>query len=110
MRGFFLALAVAALNGMLCLNPEAARAQATDPFIGEIEAFGFNFCPRGWAPLNGQLLSISQNTALFALLGTTYGANGTTNFALPTAKPVFTATEAPFTQCIALFGVFPSRD
>ena len=44
---------------------------------------GFNFAPQGWAFCNGQLLSISQNTALFSLLGTTYGGNGTTNFALP---------------------------
>ena len=110
MRCFSRALVVAVVSGMLCVNPVVARAQATDPFLGEIQAFGFNFCPHGWAPLNGQLLSISENTALFALLGTTYGGNGTTNFALPTAKPVFTATGAPFTQCIAMFGVFPSRN
>jgi len=54
-----------------------------DPFIGQIQAFGFNFAPRGWAVCNGQLLPISQNQALFSLLGTTYGGNGTTNFALP---------------------------
>ena len=56
---------------------------AIDPFIGEIIMFGGNFAPRGWAFCNGQLLSISQNTALFALLGTTYGGNGQTTFALP---------------------------
>jgi microcystin-dependent protein len=55
----------------------------SDPFIGEMRAFGFNFAPRGWALCAGQLLQISQNSALFALLGTTYGGNGTTNFALP---------------------------
>ena len=55
----------------------------SDPFIGEIRSFGFNFAPRGWAFCAGQLLSISQNTALFSLLGTTYGGNGTTTFALP---------------------------
>jgi microcystin-dependent protein len=53
------------------------------PFIGEIRIFAFNFAPSGWAMCNGQLLSISQNTALFALLGTTYGGNGQTTFALP---------------------------
>jgi len=53
------------------------------PFLGEIRNFGFNFAPRGWAQCNGQLLAISTNTALFSLLGTTYGGNGTTNFALP---------------------------
>jgi microcystin-dependent protein len=56
---------------------------ATSPFIGEVRPFGFNFNPRGWAFCQGQLLSISQNTALFALLGTTYGGDGRTNFALP---------------------------
>lgn len=54
-----------------------------DPFIGEIRAFGFYFPPRGWALCNGALLSISQNTALFALIGTQFGGNGTSNFALP---------------------------
>jgi microcystin-dependent protein len=54
-----------------------------DPFLGEIRMFGFNFAPSGWAMCNGQLLSISQNTALFSLLGTFYGGNGVTTFALP---------------------------
>ncbi|MBX2928522.1 MAG: phage tail protein [Saprospiraceae bacterium] len=54
-----------------------------EPFIGQIQAFGFNFAPRGWATCDGQLLSIAQYQALFSLLGTTYGGNGTTNFALP---------------------------
>lgn len=55
----------------------------SSPFIAEIRMFGFNFAPRGWAFCNGQLLPIAQNTALFSLLGTTYGGNGTTNFGLP---------------------------
>ncbi|HEY1325790.1 MAG TPA: tail fiber protein [Casimicrobiaceae bacterium] len=55
----------------------------SSPFLGEIRMFGFNFPPRGWAYCNGQLLPISQNTALFALLGTMYGGNGVSNFALP---------------------------
>lgn len=54
-----------------------------DPFVAEIRIFPFNFTPRGWAWCNGQLLPLSQNTALFSLLGTTYGGNGTSNFALP---------------------------
>ncbi len=54
-----------------------------DPFIGEIMMAGFNFPPRGWAVCDGQILPIQQNTALFSLLGTTYGGNGTTTFALP---------------------------
>jgi microcystin-dependent protein len=54
-----------------------------EPFLGEIRMFGFNFAPQGWAMCNGQLLPINQNTALFSLLGTTYGGNGTTTFQLP---------------------------
>src|ERR1700750_807966 len=54
-----------------------------DPFVAEIRIFPFNFAPRGWAFCNGQLLPISQNTALFSLLGTTYGGDGKSNFALP---------------------------
>ena len=54
-----------------------------DPFVAEIRIFGFTFAPRGWAFCNGQLLPLSQNTALFSLLGTTYGGDGRSNFALP---------------------------
>ena len=61
----------------------SAPAQAREPFIGEIMQFGATFCPRGWARTDGQLLSISQNSALFSLLGTTYGGDGRTTFALP---------------------------
>lgn len=56
---------------------------STEPFIGEVKLFGFNFAPKGYATCQGQILSIAQNTALFSLLGTTYGGNGTTTFALP---------------------------
>src|SRR5687767_4581472 len=55
----------------------------SDPFVAEIRMFGFNFPPTGWAFCNGQLLPISQNTALFSLLGTTYGGDGKSTFALP---------------------------
>lgn len=54
-----------------------------DPFIGELKLVPYNFPPRGWAFCQGQILSIAQNTALFSLLGTMYGGNGTTTFALP---------------------------
>ena len=53
------------------------------PYLGQISVFGFNFAPQGWAMCNGQILPINQNAALFALLGTTYGGNGTSTFALP---------------------------
>jgi len=55
----------------------------SNPFVAEIRIFTGNFAPKGWAECDGQLLPISQNTALFSLLGTTYGGNGTSNFALP---------------------------
>lgn len=55
----------------------------SDPFVAEIRMAGFNFAPTGWAMANGQILSLSQNTALFSLLGTLYGGNGQSNFALP---------------------------
>ncbi len=54
-----------------------------DPFIGQIQPFGFNFAPRGWATCDGQLLAINQNQSLYSLLGTTYGGDGRTSFALP---------------------------
>ncbi len=55
----------------------------SEPFIAEVRIFPYNFAPRGWAACNGQMLPIAQNQALFALLGTTYGGNGQTTFALP---------------------------
>src|SRR5437868_4603257 len=55
----------------------------SSPFVAEIRIYAFNFAPTGWAFCDGQLLPISQNTALFSLLGTTYGGNGTNNFGLP---------------------------
>ena len=55
----------------------------SSPFIGQIIETGFNFAPRNWATCDGQIMSIAQNTALFSLLGTTYGGNGQTTFALP---------------------------
>lgn len=55
----------------------------SDPFLAEIRMFPLNFAPKGWAVCDGQLLSISQNTALFSLLGTVYGGDGTSTFALP---------------------------
>ena len=75
-----------ALAGVVALATTALwspPASASEPFLGTIQAFGFNFPPRGWATCDGQLLPISQNTALFSLLGTMYGGNGQTTFALP---------------------------
>lgn len=67
----------------------------SSPFLGELRLMSFNFAPKGWAFCDGQLLAISQNQALFALLGTTYGGNGQTTFALPDLRgraPMHAAT------------------
>ena len=74
-----IALVILALAGAQAL-PAAAQIE---PFIGQTMCAGFNFAPRGWMEMNGQILSIAQNTALFSLLGTMYGGNGQTTFALP---------------------------
>ena len=80
----------------------------SEPFIGEIRIVGFNFAPRGWAQCNGQILPIAQNTALFSLLGTIYGGNGQTTFALPDMRSrcprprgAGTGTVAPTTKARA---------
>lgn len=76
-------LAVPLLAGVsLSTTAKPAHAQA-DPFLGQMMTVGFNFCPRGWALAEGQLLPISQNTALFSLLGCTYGGDCRTTFGLP---------------------------
>jgi microcystin-dependent protein len=61
----------------------------SDPYVGEIRTVGFNFAPYGWAMCSGQIIPIAQNTALFSLIGTLYGGNGTTTFALPNLNGSF---------------------
>ena len=71
------------------------------PFLAEMRIMSFNFAPKGWATCNGQLLPINQNQALFSLLGTTYGGNGQTNFALPNMQgrvPTYVGGSAALTQ------------
>lgn len=67
----------------------ARTASAQDQYIGEIRIVGFNFAPVGWALCQGQLMAINENTALFSLLGTQYGGNGTTTFGLPNLQGRF---------------------
>lgn len=72
----------------------------SEPFLGEIRPFAFNFAPQGWAQCAGQLLPIAQNTALFAILGTTYGGDGRVTFALPDLRdrlPIHAGTGAGLT-------------
>jgi microcystin-dependent protein len=71
------------MNYCIALQGIFPSRSGIEQFVGEICLFGFNFAPKGWATCDGQLLNIAQNTALFALLGTQYGGNGTTTFALP---------------------------
>ena len=75
-----------------------------DPFVAEIRIFPFNFAPKGWAWCDGQLLPLSQNTALFSLLGTTYGGNGQWNFALPDLRSI---TPNGMTYSICTEGSWP---
>ena len=88
------------------------KSYASEVYMGEIHLFSFDFAPRGWAKCEGQLIPIQQNTALFSLIGTTFGGNGTTNFALPdlrTAAVQFENSPQPMCYYIALSGLFPSR-
>jgi microcystin-dependent protein len=84
-----------------------ARAQAVSPFVGEIETFSFSFCPNGWLPTNGQLVSTTTYNVLFNLIGTKYGGDGVTTFALPNTRVVQTVNKVKLTQCISYLGVFP---
>jgi microcystin-dependent protein len=102
MKRIILAFAVlAGLSG-------SASAQV-QPFWGQVMIFAGNYCPIGWSTMQGQLLSIAQNAGLFAVMGTTYGGDGRTTFALPTALPITTQSGVTLMQCIALVGSFPSR-
>ena len=82
-----------------------------DPILGQIILFAGNFAPQGWAFCDGAQLSISQNTALFSLLGTTYGGDGKTTFNLPNLKgPIAETDGTQFgSYLIALQGLYPSR-
>jgi microcystin-dependent protein len=77
-----------------------------EPMLGQVQAFAFNFAPIGWALCQGQLMAIQQNTALYDLIGTTYGGDGTTTFALPKLSPI--QPNGPF-YCISILGVMPKR-
>ena len=88
-------------------NSGDVTAAGADPFIAEVTLFAGNFAPRGWAFTHGQLLSISQNTALFSLVGTMYGGDGRITFGLPDTRCL---EPAAINYIIALVGVFPSRN
>jgi microcystin-dependent protein len=96
-------LVLAALAGF------SLPAQAQQFYLSQIIELGANFCPIGFAPTNGQILSIQQNTALFSLLGTSYGGDGISTFALPHLVPPLTVSRQPTILCIALQGIYPSH-
>jgi microcystin-dependent protein len=101
---------ITVVASVFCAAPRPAVAQAASPYLGEIQMFATTFCPKGWSALNGQLLPISTYVALFALLGTRYGGDGASTFALPKWGPIFTANGGTLTPCIAMQGVFPSQN
>jgi hypothetical protein len=135
-RGFFdmrfhicAAAALAALVTGLAASATAQTPPPGLPYAGEVRAFGFNYCPNGWLPADGRPMSIAQNSMLFALLGTTYGGNGTSTFNLPDlrgrtplgagpgvalgqtsgAQPGSQPAFLGLTWCIAVTGAFPQQ-
>lgn len=100
--GKMLAIAAVAMSAGFTSAP----AQAQDRYLAEVILVGQNFCPRGTLPADGQLLPIAKNTALFSLLGTMYGGDGRTTFALPDLR-----NDAPegTRYCIVTMGLYPSR-
>ena len=78
-----------------------------EPFLGQIQLLPYNFAPNGWTFCEGQLLEISQNQALFSLIGTIYGGDGVSIFALPNLKGK--EPDINMHYCIALNGIYPSR-
>ena len=105
---FLLLRAIAGVIAVFTLRPEIASA-GYEPFIAEVMMTGASFCPKGWLPMNGQLLSIAQNQALFSLVQLQYGGDGHTTFALPLAPPFFTADHHQILSCIAVQGIFPAH-
>jgi microcystin-dependent protein len=80
----------------------------SDAFLGEVRAMPYGFVPQGWAACQGQLLPLSQNVALFSLLGTAYGGDGRIDFALP-ALPPLQGQGGSLQYCISIQGIFPQR-
>lgn len=79
-----------------------------EPFLGQIELFPYTFAPKGWMACTGQLLNIRDHTALFSLLGANFGGDGRTTFGLPNLQGKGPASGLQY--CIAINGIFPSRE
>lgn len=80
-----------------------------EPFLGEIQLFSLNFAPMGWTQCSGQTLQISQNQALYSLLGTNYGGDGITNFQLPDLRGAVPFQQPYMMYYICISGVYPVR-
>jgi microcystin-dependent protein len=105
-------LMILTISFMMTFNKVQTFASVGDQFIGEIHLMSFNFAPKGWALCRGQTLNISQNQALFSLLGTQFGGDGVTTFALPNLEAAELQMDPVYGvhYYIALQGVFPSRN
>ena len=86
----------------------SASPVAAQVYIGQTITVPFNFCPKGWLEMNGTLLPIADYEVLFQLIGTTYGGDGQSTFALPHSQPEFTADGHMLRHCISTYGIFPS--
>ena len=86
-------------------STQTAQAFGPEAYIGSVSLFASNFCPRNTLEADGKLLQISSNTALFSLLGTTYGGDGRTTFGLPNMKPPAKGLR----YCVIVNGIYPSR-
>jgi microcystin-dependent protein len=105
-RRYFL---IALVSILLMVGPaKTAYATTDEPLIGEIRLFAFDFAPRGWTECNGQTFSIASNTALFSILGTTFGGNGQTNFAVPDLRHAVPYPAMKY--YIATQGIYPSSE
>lgn len=97
--------ALAAVLALAALGAQTgARAQTTDFYIGQLQQFGANWCPKYWAPANGQLMSIAQNQALFSLLGNNFGGDGIVTFALPDLRERAPAGMSPSAPLGSAYG------
>lgn len=106
MKKRYMALAAALAMSL----PSGPAAADSNPLQSQIMTVAFDFCPRGWLEPSGQVLEISGNEALFALLGTAYGGNGSQTFGLPDLPPKLTADDIALKQCIAAdTGLYPSQ-
>lgn len=103
-----LLLATLGAIALTTLSGAPASAQAA-PFVGQTMIIPTNFCPLGWLEMDGRVLQTTEYSVLFFVIGKTYGGDGQTTFALPTAPPLFTTDGKGLRHCIAATGIYPSQ-